>query len=95
MKFLQQKLEKNNVKEVSYTMKEHCFVMLVCKKSVENTKARLVGIGILTILNGILTKDLRKDSLVNNYVVLTKHVWKTNKKARYEAITAILCKLGF
>ncbi len=68
--------------------------MLVCKKSVENTKARLVGIGILTILNGILMKDLRKDSLVNNYVVLAKHVWKTNEKARNDAIAAILCKLG-
>ena len=88
-------MEKANVEDASYTKKEHYFVMLVCKKSVENTKARLVGIGILTILNGILTKDLRKDSLVNNYVVLTKHVWKTNKKARYEAIAAILCKLGF
>ncbi len=60
----------------------------------ENTKARLVGIGILTILNGILTKDLTKDSLVNNYVALTKHIWKTNEKARNEAIEAILCKLG-
>ena len=75
-------------------MKEHCFVMLVCKKAEENTKARLVGIGILTIINGILTKDLRKDSLVNNYIVLAKHVWKTNEKARNEAIAAILCKLG-
>lgn len=75
-------------------MKEHCLVMLVCTKAVENTKANLIGIGILTILNGILTKDLRKDSLVNNYIVLAKHIWKTNEKARNDAIAAILCKLG-
>ncbi len=27
-------------------------------------------------------------------VVLAKHVWKTNEKARNEGIAAILCKLG-
>ena len=31
MKFLQQKLEKDNVEEVSYTMKEHYFVMYLEK----------------------------------------------------------------
>ena len=75
-------------------MKEHCFVMLICKKAVENTKANLIGIGILTILNGFLSKDLRKESLVNNYIALVKLVWKTNEKARNDAIAAILCKLG-
>ena len=87
-------MEKDNVEEVSYIMETHCFVMLACKKAEENTKARLVGIGILTILNGILTKDLTKDSLVNNYVALAKKVWKTKEKVRNEAIEAILCKLG-
>jgi len=75
-------------------MKEHCFVMLICKKAVENTKANLIGIGILTFLNGIISQDLRKESLVNNYIALAKLVWKTNEKARNDAIAAILCKLG-
>ena len=68
--------------------------MSVCNNSVEKTKNNLIAIGLLTLVNGFLVKDLRPDSLANNFVSLTKYVWHNDAKARNHAIAAVLCKLG-
>jgi len=68
--------------------------MTQCSCVVEKTKARLIGIGLVTLVNGWLTKDMRSDSLADNYINLAKYVWHNDTKARNEAIEAILCKLG-
>jgi len=65
------------------------------KRSEQATKNRLKAIALITIVNGIITKDMRLNSLVNNFLGITKYTWKNNKKARTDAIQTVLCKLGF
>ena len=65
-----------------------------CSSVVEKTKNRLILVGPVTLANGWLNKDLRVDSLTNNYIELAKYVWHNDEKARNEAIAAVLCKLG-
>ena len=65
-----------------------------CSGATERTKNRLLVLGLATVVNGWLNKDLRINSLTNNYIESAKYVWHNNKKARDDAITAFLCKLG-
>ena len=65
-----------------------------CSSATERTKNRMIGIAFATVVNGWLNKDLRVGSLTNNYIETAKHIWHNDKKARNDAITAFLCKLG-
>ena len=65
-----------------------------CSTAVENTKSRLIVIGLATLVIGWLNKDLKPDSLADNYIELAKYVWHNDTKARNDGISAVLCKLG-
>ena len=63
-----------------------------CSLARENTKNRLVAIGLLSVWNGIVTGDLRLQSMVNYGVSLGKYVWHNDDQARNEAIETITCE---
>lgn len=64
-----------------------------CQAAKQNTESRLEGIGLATLVYGVLTKDLRPQTLVDNFVGTAKYVWNNDEKARSEAIEAVLCEL--
>ena len=65
-----------------------------CNNAVQETKASMKALAIVTVLNGIVNKNLQLDSLLNNYVYFGKYILKNNEKIRNNFIDAILCKLG-
>lgn len=64
-----------------------------CSLARENTKNRIVAIGLLSIWNGLTTGDLRLQSMVDYGVSLGKYVWNNNEEVQKEAIQAISCEL--
>lgn len=68
--------------------------MACSKKAVQNTKDRMLIAGATTLLYGWLAKDLRSDSLLNNFWQISKNWLKKDEKARTDLITTVLCKLG-
>ena len=65
-----------------------------CINAVQETKASMKALAIVTVLHGIVNKNLQLDSLLNNYVYFGKHILKNDKEIRTNFIAAILCKLG-
>jgi len=65
-----------------------------CNNAMQETKASMKALAIVTVLNGIVNKNLQLDSLLNNYLYFGKHILKNNEKIRNNFIDAILCKLG-
>jgi len=63
-----------------------------CLSARENTKNRIIGIGLLSVWNGIVTGDLRLQSMVDYGVSLGKYVWNNNEQAQNEAIETITCE---
>ncbi|WP_016939259.1 MULTISPECIES: hypothetical protein [Nitrosopumilus] len=64
-----------------------------CLLARENTKNRIVAIGLLSVWNGFVTGDLRLQSMIDYGVSLGKHVWHNDDQARKEAIETITCEL--
>lgn len=67
--------------------------MVKCNQAEQRTKQRVKAIALITLLNGLACKDLKPQSLVDNFVALTKYVWKHDKDARNDAIEFGICKL--
>ena len=70
------------------------YVMICSQKAEHATKNTIKAIAIITILNGIVTRDTKPESLVNNFLGIAKYVWKNDEKVRTNVIRTILCKLG-
>ena len=64
-----------------------------CQTAKENTENRLIEIGLATLIDGVLTRDLRPQTLVDNFVGTAKYVWNNDEQARTEAIEAVVCEL--
>ncbi len=69
------------------------FNMKRCEMIKQNTENRLKVIGLATLINGILNRDLRPQTLVDNFVGTAKYVWNNDEQARSEAIEAVICEL--
>jgi len=59
----------------------------------QNTENRLKGIGLATLIYGVLTRDLRPQTLMDNFVETARYVWNNDEKARSEAIESVVCEL--
>lgn len=63
-----------------------------CSIARQNTETRLKAIGLSVLLNGLVYGDLRPQSLVDNFVAVSKHVWHNDEKAQKDAIEAVVCE---